>query len=130
MARDSHSRDSSCSSPLRGCGPAPTFYPVGACRHFHPEPDRLVTHAPEMFHSPIHSPTHDSGTLVSMAAVPNPPLVAVDEYLNSSYRPDMEYVDGVLVERGMPTIAHSLLQMILIQHFGRHHWALAFLPLP
>jgi len=78
----------------------------------------------------FHSPTHLSGTLVSMAAVPNPPLVAVDEYLNSSYRPDMEYVDGVLVERGTPTIAHSLLQMILIQHFGRHQRALAFLPLP
>jgi Uma2 family endonuclease len=65
-----------------------------------------------------------------MAALANPPLVPVDEYLNSSYRPDMEYVDGVLVERGMPTIAHSLLQMILIQHFGRHQKALRFLSLP
>src|SRR5438105_3551590 len=40
-----------------------------------------------------------------MAVVPSPPLVSVDEYLNSSYHPDVEYVDGVLVERGMPTIA-------------------------
>jgi len=33
----------------------------------------------------------------SMAAVPNSPLVPVDEYLNSSYSPDMEFVDGILV---------------------------------
>jgi Uma2 family endonuclease len=65
-----------------------------------------------------------------MADMPDPPLVAVDEYLNSSYRPDREYVDGVLVERGMPTIAHSLLQMILIQYFGRHQAGLGFMPLP
>ena len=44
----------------------------------------------------------------SMAVAPIPPLVSVDEYLNSSYSPDKEYVDGVLVERGMSTIAHSL----------------------
>jgi len=78
----------------------------------------------------FRSPTHDSGTLVSMAAMPNPPLVAVDEYLNSSYRPDMEYVDGVLVERGMPTIAHSLLQTILIRYFAQYERPLRFLTLP
>ena len=42
----------------------------------------------------------------------------------------MEYLDGVLVERGMPTIAHSLLQMILIQYFGRYQKLGRFLPLP
>jgi Uma2 family endonuclease len=52
-----------------------------------------------------------------MAVAPIPTLVPVDEYLNSSYRPDVEYVDGVLVERGLPTIAHSLLQIILVSHF-------------
>jgi hypothetical protein len=43
--------------------------------------------------------------------------VPVDEYLNSTYEHDMEYVDGVLVERSLPTISHSLLQAILIAHF-------------
>jgi len=71
-----------------------------------------------------------SGTLVSMAAVPNPPLVAADEYLNSSYHPYVEYVDGVLVERGMPTIAHSLLQTILIRYFADYERPLRFLTLP
>ncbi|SPF55788.1 hypothetical protein SBA4_7430002 [Candidatus Sulfopaludibacter sp. SbA4] len=49
--------------------------------------------------------------------------MGVDEYLNTSFRPDMEYVDGVLVERGMPTIAHSVLQMILIYYFAQYRRA-------
>ena len=65
-----------------------------------------------------------------MAVFPAVPLISPEEYLNSSYRPDMEYVDGVLVVRGMPTIAHSLLQMILIQYFGRYQKDLRFLTLP
>lgn len=54
-----------------------------------------------------------------MSTAPVHPLVPVDEYLNSSYRPDVEYVDGVLVERGMPTVLHSLLQQILSEYFRR-----------
>jgi len=56
--------------------------------------------------------------------------MGVDEYLNSSFRRDIEYVDGVLVERGMPTIAHSVLQMILIYYFAQYRRAFRFLPLP
>ena len=48
-----------------------------------------------------------------MAVAPTIPLVSADEYLKSGYHPDMEYVEGVLVERSVPTIAHSLLQIIL-----------------
>lgn len=48
-----------------------------------------------------------------MAALPDPPLVSADEYLNSSYHPDMEYVDGVLEERSTPSIAHGVLQLLL-----------------
>ena len=65
-----------------------------------------------------------------MAALPNPPVVTADEYLNSSYRPGREFVDGFLVERGKATIAHSFLQMILIEYFRPHRKALRFLPLP
>lgn len=52
-----------------------------------------------------------------MSTAPMLPHVPVDEYLTSSYHPDMEYVDGVLVERGMPTIFHGLLQVILTAYF-------------
>jgi Uma2 family endonuclease len=64
-----------------------------------------------------------------MAVNPITPLVPVDEYLNSSYHPDLEYVDGVLVEHGDPTIAHSLLQVILCSHFWQHRRRLGFAPL-
>jgi len=65
-----------------------------------------------------------------MAVLHSPPLVSVDEYLNSSFHPDVEYVEGVLAERGIPTIAHSLLQMMLIQYFAQYQRAFHFLPLP
>jgi Uma2 family endonuclease len=54
-----------------------------------------------------------------MASAPTLPFVSVDEYLNTSYEHDMEYVDGMLVERGMPTVAHSLLQRLLMKWFSR-----------
>jgi len=47
-------------------------------------------------------------------------MVSADEYLSSGYHPDREYVDGVLVERDVPTIAHSLLQAILSEHFRKY----------
>ena len=65
-----------------------------------------------------------------MSALPTPPLVPVDDYLNSSYSPDREYVEGILLERSGPTIAHSLLQMILIRCFAEYEKALRFLSLP
>ena len=37
-------------------------------------------------------------------------LISVEEYLNTSYDPDMEYVDGVLVERNVGDWLHSLVQ--------------------
>lgn len=52
-----------------------------------------------------------------MATAPTLPLLSVDEYLNTSYEHDVDYVDGVLVERGMPTVPHSFLQALLIGWF-------------
>jgi Uma2 family endonuclease len=45
-----------------------------------------------------------------MAALPNSPLVSVEEYLNTLYDPDVEYVDGVLVERNAGDWLHALIQ--------------------
>ena len=59
-----------------------------------------------------------------------PTLVSAAEYLNFSYRPDVEYVDGILVERGEATVAHGLLQAILIQTFSPDQKELGLLPLP
>jgi Uma2 family endonuclease len=38
------------------------------------------------------------------------PAVSLEEYLNTSYDPDVEFVDGVLVERNIGDWSHSLIQ--------------------
>jgi Uma2 family endonuclease len=55
-----------------------------------------------------------------MATAPTLPLVSVDEYLNTSYEQDVEFVDGRLVEKGMPTIFHQLLSAILLRWFFQY----------
>jgi Uma2 family endonuclease len=54
-----------------------------------------------------------------MAAVPNLPLISVDDYLAASYPDgDREYLDGVVTERNVGTPGHSALQKILIVHLA------------
>ena len=48
-------------------------------------------------------------------------LISVDEYLSTSYDPDVEYVDGVLVERSGGDWLHSLIQSNLIFHIRRKY---------
>jgi Uma2 family endonuclease len=43
-------------------------------------------------------------------------LISVEEYLRTSYSPDREYRDGVLVERNVGTKSHSGLQAALAQY--------------
>ena len=45
-----------------------------------------------------------------MAALPNPPPVSVEEYQKTSYDPDVEFVDGILVERNVGDWLHALIQ--------------------
>ena len=48
-------------------------------------------------------------------------LIPVEEYLNTAYDPDMEYVDGVLVERNVGDWLHSLIQRNLIVVLSRKY---------
>jgi Uma2 family endonuclease len=48
-------------------------------------------------------------------------LVSLDEYLKTSYEPDLEYVDGVLEERNMGDWLHSLIQRNLIIALSRKY---------
>ncbi|MDX1981213.1 MAG: Uma2 family endonuclease [Bryobacteraceae bacterium] len=48
-------------------------------------------------------------------------LVSVEQYLNSCYDPDVEYVDGTLVERNVGDWLHSLVQSNLI-YWLRHRY--------
>ena len=45
-----------------------------------------------------------------MAALPNSSLVSVEKYLHARFDPDMEFVDGVVVERNAGDWLHSLIQ--------------------
>ena len=51
-------------------------------------------------------------------------LVPLDEYLNTSYSPDREYRDGVLVERNVGDKAHARLQILLGKYVAqrRKQW--------
>jgi Uma2 family endonuclease len=57
-------------------------------------------------------------------------LVSVEEYLSSSYRPDREYLDGVIQERNLGEFDHSRLQCALAAFFynRRKEWKLIAVP--
>jgi len=58
------------------------------------------------------------------------PLVSVREYLSTSYRPDCEYVDGVVLKRNLGEYDHGRLQRELIVYFHarRKKWGLCVVP--
>ncbi len=47
-------------------------------------------------------------------------LIPIEEYLASSYEPDLEYVDGVLEEKNMGERDHGFLQMAVGAWFFNH----------
>lgn len=44
-------------------------------------------------------------------------LISIEEYLSTSYEPDCEYDDGVIVERNLGEFEHSFLQTLLATIF-------------
>jgi Uma2 family endonuclease len=57
-------------------------------------------------------------------------LVSVDEYLHTSYSPDCDYVDGVVMERNLGERDHSRLQGLLVGLFfvNRKKWGIHVYP--
>jgi len=57
-------------------------------------------------------------------------LVAVGDYLKTTYRPDCDYVDGRLEERNVGEHDHAALQAALILWFGQRQqeWNIEVLP--
>ena len=49
-----------------------------------------------------------------------PALISIEEYLGSSYEPDVEFVDGVLEEKNMGEWDHSFLQAMITAWFVNH----------
>jgi len=56
-----------------------------------------------------------------MTALPDSPVVSVEEYLRTSYDPDMEFVDGALVERNVGDWLHSLVQSNVLAAIRRKY---------
>lgn len=57
-------------------------------------------------------------------------LVSVHEYLSTSYRPDCDYVDGVVLERNLGEYDHARLQRELLVYFHarRREWGVCVVP--
>src|SRR5260370_41918646 len=53
-------------------------------------------------------------------------LVSVEEYLNTSYSPDCEYVEGKILERNLGEFDHSRLQIRLgsYLHIREKEWGI------
>jgi Uma2 family endonuclease len=62
--------------------------------------------------------------------MPAAELVSVREYLSTSYRPDCDYVDGVVVERNLGEYDHSKLQGAVFAYFyaRRKQWGIHVVP--
>lgn len=50
----------------------------------------------------------------------SPQLISMEEYLSSSYEPDLEFVDGVLEEKHMGGWDHSFLHAMITAWFVNH----------
>jgi Uma2 family endonuclease len=59
-----------------------------------------------------------------MAATPV--LIPVDEYLNTMYHPDCDYVDGEVKERNLGETPHSVLEIFLGYYFRVHQGSWKF----
>lgn len=52
-------------------------------------------------------------------------LISVSEYLNTAYRPDVDYLDGEIQERNLGERDHSDLQFFFANYFNaRQNWSL------
>ena len=57
-------------------------------------------------------------------------LVSIEEYLSTSYRPDRDYVDGVVMERNSGEDDHARLQGKLVAYYDRRgkQWGIRVVP--
>jgi Uma2 family endonuclease len=63
-------------------------------------------------------------------ATATPTRISPSEYLRTSYRPDCDYVDGVVEERNLGELDHSAVQGALLEWFRSHRaeWGLRAYP--
>jgi len=56
--------------------------------------------------------------------------VPLSEYLETSYRPDCEYIDGEILERNLGELEHSRIQMLLARYLSNREkqWGIIVVP--
>ena len=61
-----------------------------------------------------------------MASAAHIPYLTVEQYLKTTYRPDVDYVDGHIEERNLGEYDHSTLQFAIARlfHARRREWAI------
>jgi Uma2 family endonuclease len=62
--------------------------------------------------------------------MPTSELISVSEYLHTSYRPDCDYVDGLVLERDLGERDHSAFQMAISAYlyYRRKQWDIQVFP--
>jgi Uma2 family endonuclease len=67
---------------------------------------------------------------MATASQVSPALISIEEYLHTSYHPDCDFVDGVVEERNVGDLKHSLLQGEVVFWFNLHRreWQIRVLP--
>lgn len=62
--------------------------------------------------------------------MPTSAAIPVEEYLSTSYHPDREYVDGMVLERNLGERTHARLQALVLGYALRHEkkWRVVALP--
>ena len=65
-----------------------------------------------------------------MSAAPHPVRISVEEYLDTSYRPDCDYTDGEVEERNLGEKEHAILQRTFLYLFllRRFDWRVEVYP--
>src|ERR1700682_1260705 len=65
-----------------------------------------------------------------LSKMPTGELISVSEYLSTTYRPDCDYVDGVVLERNFGEYDHARLQGEVLAYFHarRKKWGLRAAP--
>ena len=73
---------------------------------------------------------HSHGSRMPLLFMSTSSLVSVSEYLSTSYRPDCDYVDGVVLERNLGEYDHARLQGEVFAYFHarRREWGLRAVP--
>lgn len=62
--------------------------------------------------------------------MPGTVALPLDEYLNTSYRPDCDYLEGYLLERNVGEWDHARLQMLLSRYLSNREKQLGILVVP